>query len=60
MDPTPDTPVRWTGIAWCPCCASPIDVVGEAGLRVSLTCGTCTQEFSMTIDPARFAEHALT
>lgn len=52
-------PAPWTGIAWCPCCCSPVDAEGEPGQTVSLTCTVCDQHFMLDLDPARFAEHAL-
>lgn len=49
----------WTGIVWCPCCASPVDVECVPEQPVELDCGVCGQPFLLAIDPARFAEHSL-
>lgn len=43
----------------CPVCASPVDA--QAGDRPQeLECGSCGQQWTMVVDAARHAEHALT
>lgn len=52
-------PTMWTGIVWCPCCCSPVDVEALPETPAELDCGVCGQPFTLTIDPERFTEHSL-
>jgi len=52
-------PEEFVGIAFCPVCCTNIDLEGDAGETVKLTCGSCGQEFEMVLDPQRFAEHSI-
>lgn len=43
----------------CPCCATPQDAEAS-GKPKEFECPSCGQNWTMTVDVTRFAEHALT
>jgi transcription elongation factor Elf1 len=57
MPEAQSTDTEFQAIAFCPVCCTNIDVEGAG--RQELQCGSCGQEFSMDVDPERFAQHSI-